>query len=120
MKIAVTSRTTSMDGEVDPRFGRAAYFIIYDTESDEFKAIDNAQNLNAMQGAGIQAAETVVSEGVDAVITGHCGPKAFRTLTAAGIRIFSGASGTIREALDEYSKGKLNETGAPDVQGHWY
>ncbi len=119
MKIAVTSRTASMDGEVDQRFGRAVYFIIYDTESDEFRVVDNAQNLNAMQGAGIQAAETVVSEGVDAVITGHCGPKAFRTLTAAGIRIFSGASGTIKEAIDEYRKGKLNETGAPDVQGHW-
>ena len=52
MKIAVTSRTTSLDGEVDPRFGRAAYFIIYDTESDEFKAIDNAQNRTRCRGPG--------------------------------------------------------------------
>ena len=83
MRIAVTSRGETLDSPIAPRFGRAAGFVIVDTVSGESSFCDNVQNLNAAQGAGIQAAQNVARHGVDCVITGHCGPKAFRTLAAA-------------------------------------
>ena len=83
MKIAITSQGPSLDSLVDPRFGRAKHFILADTEADAFTAHDNAQNLNAPQGAGIQAAQTVARLGAEAVLTGHVGPKAFAVLKAA-------------------------------------
>ena len=119
MKIAITSRGETKGSEVDPRFGRAGYVIIFDTDTGESRAIDNRINVNAMQGAGIQAAETVAREGIEVVVTGHCGPKAFRTLRAAGITVVVGASGTVEEALKRYQNGELTETEGPDVEGHW-
>jgi predicted Fe-Mo cluster-binding NifX family protein len=83
MKIIVTSEGPSLDSSVDPRFGRAKHFVLVDTETDAFSAHDNAQNLSAPQGAGIQAAQTVARLGAEAVLTGHVGPKAFTTLQAA-------------------------------------
>ncbi len=97
MKIAVTAQGTDLESQVDPRFGRTKYFVVIDTDSDNFEVVDNAQNLNAAQGAGIQAVRNVAELGVEAVLTGHCGPNAFRTLTAAGIKVFTGASGTVKD-----------------------
>ncbi len=108
-----------MDSMVDERFGRAKWFIVVDTETGEYQAVSNEQNLNAGQGAGIQAAENVSRYDVEAVITGHCGPKAFRTLKAAGIKIFIGAGGTASETLDKFKRGELAETAGADVEGHW-
>jgi len=119
MKIVVTASKPSLDSPVDARFGRAPYFIAVDTETGEWEAHDNKQNLNAAQGAGIQAAETVSRLGAEAVITGHCGPKAYRTLTAAGIGIAVGAEGTVAEAVEAYKNGKLTPADSPDVEGHW-
>ena len=76
-------------------------------------------NLNAAQGAGIQAGRNVVELGVEAVITGHVGPKAFATLQAGGVKVYCGASGTVAEAVDQYKNGGLQAAPAPDVQGHW-
>jgi len=105
---------------VDPRFGRAAQFIIYDTETGSFEAVSNAQGINASQGAGIQAAETVSNLGATALITGHCGPQASRTLQAAGIAVYSGADGlTVGQALDKFKDGQLEAAGSSDVSGHW-
>ncbi len=81
--------------------------------------MDNTQNFNAMQGAGIQAAETVCRHGAECVITGHCGPKAFRALKAAGIKIAIGAKGTVMQAIEDYKSGKLQSVDSPDVEGHW-
>jgi len=119
MKIAVTAKGKTLDCEVDQKFGRAAGFIVYDTDSKTFEAVDNAQNVNAMQGAGIQAAQKIAEMNVDALITGHCGPNAYRTLTAGGVKTFSGASGTVQEALDKYQAGELQALQGPDVGGHW-
>jgi predicted Fe-Mo cluster-binding NifX family protein len=119
MKVAVTSTGKNMSSEVDQRFGRAPCFIIFDTDTGEARSLDNLVNVNAIQGAGIQAGENIVREGVDVVITGHCGPNAFRTLNAAGIKVVIGASGTIENALEKYEEGDLKENSGPDVRGHW-
>ena len=119
MKIAVTSLGATVESAIDERFGRAKYFIIHDTESDESHAIDNESNLNRQQGAGIQAAEVVVREGAGVVLTGHCGPKAFRTLKAAGIEIVTGCTGTVAATIDSYKQGDLKPVDAPDVDMHW-
>jgi len=119
MKVAITSQGTEPDSPVDMRFGRAKYFAVMDTEQDSFESVDNSQNLNAAQGAGIQAAQNVAGLNVEALITGHCGPKAFRTLTAAGIAIYTGAEGSVREALEALKDGKLAKADGADVEGHW-
>ncbi len=100
MKIALTSTGKTLNSQVDPRFGRAASFIIFDVETGEINVVNNTQNANLPQGAGIQAAQNVSRCGVDYVITGHCGPKAFRTLQSAGIKILVGASGTVGEMIE--------------------
>ena len=94
MNIAVTSEGKDISARVDPRFGRAKWFVIYDTNTDGFEAINNEQVLNLPQGAGIQAAQKVVDRSVEVVLTGHCGPNAFRTLSAAGVKVVVGVSGT--------------------------
>jgi len=119
MKIAITSTGPDLDAEMDQRFGRAQLFLIIDTETDELKAVDNQQNLNAPQGAGIQAAKTVIDQGVEVLITGHCGPNAFKTLLAAGIKVIVGAEGKIGRVLEDFDQGKLQFSTGPDVSGHW-
>jgi predicted Fe-Mo cluster-binding NifX family protein len=119
MKIAVTATGNTLDAQVDPRFGRAPKFILYDSDSDTFEAVDNTQNLNAVQGAGIQSAETVSRNGAECVITGHCGPKAFRTLGAAGVKVYVNAQGTVAEAIRAFKAGELTLASGPDVEGHW-
>ena len=119
MKIAVTSQGTHLTSNLDPRFGRAAYFLVVDTESLEFDVVENTQNLNLPQGAGIQAGKTVADTGARVLITGHCGPKAFDVLNAAGIEIVVGAGGRVVDAIQHYKNGMLEKTDAPDVEGHW-
>ncbi|MFZ5597407.1 MAG: NifB/NifX family molybdenum-iron cluster-binding protein [Bacillota bacterium] len=114
--MAITARGQSLESMADPRFGRCGWLIIVDTVTGEYRAVDNAQNLNASQGAGIQAANNVSRQGVEAVITGHCGPKAFRTLRAAGIKVFSGAGGTVAETLQKFKNGELKEADGADVE----
>jgi predicted Fe-Mo cluster-binding NifX family protein len=119
MKIAVTVREPHPDSEVDPRFGRAAYFLIHDTATGGWESVDNDQNVAAAQGAGVQAAQTMVARDVAALLTGHCGPKAFRVLSAAGVAVCVGATGTASEAVAAYREGRLEPSTTPDVQGHW-
>ena len=119
MKIAVTSVGNDLSSEIDPRFGRAKQFILYDTESGEYESVDNRQNVMAAQGAGIQAAEAISELKADVLITGHCGPRAFGALKAAGVKIIVGATGTVEEAIELFVKGKLGEAQVPDVEGHW-
>ncbi|MBN1938455.1 MAG: NifB/NifX family molybdenum-iron cluster-binding protein [Candidatus Aminicenantes bacterium] len=119
MKIAVTSSGTDLLAAVDTRFGRAPKFIVYDLDGETFTVLDNEMNLNAAQGAGVQAAQNVVRAGAGALVTGHCGPKAFRVLAAAGVKIFTMESGTVAEAVERYRRGELVEAKAADVEGHW-
>lgn len=119
MKIAVTTAGKDLNAPVDTRFGRAAGFIVYDTETKTFETADNTQNLNAAQGAGIQTAQNVATTGAKAVITGHCGPKAFRILSASKITVYLAEQGSVQEALDLLAQNKLIEIKTADVEGHW-
>jgi predicted Fe-Mo cluster-binding NifX family protein len=119
MKVAVTSSGDTLASPVDQRFGRAARFVLYDTVTKETTTADNSQSLDAAQGAGIQAAEAVSRLGAECLLTGHCGPKAFRALTAAGIRVYAGVSGTVAEAIAAFEAGTLTQAAAADVDGHW-
>jgi len=119
MKIAISAAGKTLDSQVDPRFGRAVGFIIYDIETGTFEYKDNSQNLNAMQGAGIQSAKHLSDLGAGALITGHCGPKAFTALKAAGVKIYAGAVGTVEEVIGKFKSGGLSEAHEADVDGHW-
>lgn len=114
MKICITSEGKTLDSQVDPRFGRCQYFIIVDTDTLEFEAIENP-NIEAMGGAGIQSAQLVASKQVKAVLTGNVGPNAFQTLNAAGIDIYTGFSGSIKEAIEAYKSGRLKKIESPSV-----
>lgn len=119
MRVAISASGTTLDSAVDPRFGRAAKFLLLDTDTGAVEAHDNVQSLNAAQGAGIQSAETVSRLGAAVIITGHCGPKAFRTLQAAGILVVTGATGTVAEAVAAWKAGRLKPATGADVAGHW-
>lgn len=119
MKLAVTSDGGDLTGRVAARFGRARYFIIYDVDSGEVEAVDNAQNLEAPQGAGIQAARNIADAGVQAVITGNVGPRAFAALQAAGVPVYLEAAGTVGEAIERYKAGELKPIDGASAEGHW-
>lgn len=119
MKIAITSSGGNLDNEIDLRFGRAKGFVIYETNDDSFEFIDNVQNLEAAQGAGIQAAQNIVNKDVEAVITGHCGPKAFKVLSTSGVKVYTIEAGKISEIIEKFKKGELQEADSADVEGHW-
>lgn len=119
MKIAVTSTGNELISDMDPRFGRAKYFIIVDPETLEYEVVENKQNLNLPQGAGIQAAKIIVDQKADVLISGNCGPKAFRILNAARIKVVTGATGRIMDAILQYKTGQLQATEEPNVAGHW-
>ena len=119
MNIAITSEGKDLDSKVDPRFGRAAYFIIVDPETLAFEVVENSQNLNLPQGAGIQAGKTIVDHKVDVLLTGNCGPKAFKVLQTAGVKVMTGVSGQVKDALLQYKNNELKETENANVDGHW-
>jgi predicted Fe-Mo cluster-binding NifX family protein len=118
MKVAFTTSGNDLAGQLDSRFGRAPRFLVYDLDRDTFEVIDNQQNLNAAQGAGIQSAETIARSGANILVTGHCGPKAFRVLSAARIKLYRTDAPTVAASLEEFRTGKLTETTAADVEGH--
>jgi predicted Fe-Mo cluster-binding NifX family protein len=119
MKIAVTSSGKNLDSPVDPRFGRAAYFLIVNTDSLEFEVVDNSDNINAFKGAGIQAAATISDKGAEVLMTGFCGPNAYKTLAAANIIVANDISGTVREAVAAFKEGKVLFSDGSNVDGHW-
>ena len=117
MRICVTATGTTIDTPVDPRFGRTPYFIIVDSETMAFEAVPNTA-VGAMSGAGIQAAQTVASKGARVVLTGNVGPNAFQALSAAGIKVVTGAIGIVEEVVEKYKRGELKETSSPTVRGY--
>ena len=118
MKIAVTSQGCSLESQVDPRFGRTAYFILIDTSTMAFEAIEN-QNIAAAGGAGISSAKVVIDAGAEAVLTGNCGPNAQRTLSAGNVKLYTGAAGTVAQAVEAFKTGKLTEATWPNVEPHF-
>ncbi len=119
MKIAVTSKGKDLEAEVDPRFGRAAYIIVVDTDSLEFEVLDNSENVNAFKGAGIQAATMISDKKAGVLLTGFCGPNAFKTLEAAKIKVANDCTGTIRDAVKAFNDGKVTFADGANVDGHW-
>ncbi len=109
MKICITSEGNNLDSNVDPRFGRCRYFIFLDTDTGNYEAVENT-GINQSGGAGIQAAQLIISQGVKAVLTGNVGPNAFQALNAGKIGIYTGISGSVKEALALYKTGKLKAT----------
>ena len=118
MKIAISATGPNLDAEVDPRFGRCPYFIIADPETMEFEAVDNSSAM-AGGGAGISAAQMIIGKGVEAVLTGNCGPNAFQVLSAAGIKVMTGVPGTVQDAIQSYKTGHLQPNSQPNVPGHF-
>jgi predicted Fe-Mo cluster-binding NifX family protein len=119
MIIAVTAQGKDLQGEVDPRFGRAKHFMLVDSETMGFEVVENQQNFNLPQGAGIQAAQNIAVRQPEVLLTGNCGPKAFKTLAAAGIKVVVGVSGSIEDAIRAYLRGECQPTTEANVEGHW-
>jgi predicted Fe-Mo cluster-binding NifX family protein len=119
MKIAVTATGPDLDSPMDPRFGRAAYILIVDADTLDVEVLDNAENVNAFKGAGIQAATLVSDKQADVLLTGFCGPNAFKALEAAGIKVAADVSGTVRQAVAAFVDGKVETVTAANTQGHW-
>ena len=119
MKIAISARSASLESEFDSRFGRAPLFVIYDTDTREFASCSNTQNLQAAQGAGIQTAQNVANAGAQAVVSGHCGPKAFTVLNAAGITVYQAKAATVQDVIRQFENGELVAMNSADVEGHW-
>ena len=119
MKIAVTSKGPDLDDQVDPRFGRAAYILVVNSQTFDVDVLDNKENVNALKGAGIQAAGMVSDKGAEVLISGFCGPNAFKTLNAAKIKVASDAKGTVRDAVESFIQGKLTFSDQANVEGQW-
>ncbi|MGB2698385.1 MAG: NifB/NifX family molybdenum-iron cluster-binding protein [Candidatus Zixiibacteriota bacterium] len=118
MKIAISSQGEDLEAMVDPRFGRCTYFIIYDSETKKIEGLSNPA-LEAMGGAGILAAQLIADKGAEVVITGNVGPNAFQTLNQANIKIYGGASGTVKDSLKKFENGELNELSNSSVPRHF-
>jgi predicted Fe-Mo cluster-binding NifX family protein len=114
MKVAVSASGSTLDSEVDPRFGRCPFLLVVETEGMVSELLENPA-LRAPGGAGVQAAQAVAERGVKAVITGNCGPNAYEALSAAGIEVAVGASGSVRQAVEAYRQGRLRPAGGPSA-----
>ena len=118
MKIAVSATAPDLDAEVDPRFGRCQYFIIIDPQSMELETLDNS-NAMAAGGAGISTAQMIAGKGVEVVLTGNCGPNAYQTLSAAGVQVITGVSGSIKDAIEAFKEGRFQSSAQPSVGSHY-
>ena len=118
MKVAVSSTGDNLDAQLDPRFGRCAFFVVVNPDDMSFEAFNNESAAQG-GGAGIQAAQFLASQGVDAVITGNCGPNAVQTLAAAGVELFAGQAGIVKAVVEKFKKGNLSPTSAANVDSHF-
>jgi predicted Fe-Mo cluster-binding NifX family protein len=107
LKVAVSATGNGPESQVDQRFGRARWFIVFDTESDGYEALDNTSAADAASGAGIATAQVVIDAGAQTVLTGACGPKASNALRQGGVKIVEGVAGTAKDAFERFTKGEL-------------
>jgi len=118
MKICITAQGDGLDARVDPRFGRCAYFSIIDPDTQQVTAVNN--NGGASGGSGVQAGQTMADHKVEALLTGNVGPNAYQTLAAAGIVVYTGMSGTVREVLERFRQNDLPAPmNGPSVESHF-
>lgn len=118
MIVAVSSSGQDLNSQIDPRFGRCTNFIFVNSDTMSFEAIANP-NISAAGGAGIQSAQMVADRGAEVVLTGNCGPNAYQTLSAAGVQLIIGVSGTVGDAVERFKSGQLQATTAPNVADHF-
>jgi predicted Fe-Mo cluster-binding NifX family protein len=118
MKIAVSATEPNVDAAVDLRFGRCAYFVIRNLETEQFETVNNA-SARAAGGAGVATAQMIVGKGVGVVITGNCGPNAYQVLAAAGVKVLTGASGGIKDAIEKFQNNEYTEATAANVADHF-
>ena len=118
MRIAVSASNPDLSSPIDPRFGRCPYFLFVDPETMEFEAVQNP-HVASTSGAGIQSAQFIAEKGAKAVLTGSCGPNAFQTLQAAGVEVIVGATGSVKEAVEQYKSGRFQATAQPNVPSHF-
>jgi predicted Fe-Mo cluster-binding NifX family protein len=118
MKVAVTTSGNDLSGPVTPHFGRCPQYLVVDTETMEFEVLQNTA-VGSAHGAGIAAAQLVASKGVKAVLTGNVGPNAYSALSASGIMIVTGVSGTVGDAVKRFNSGGYQSTSGPSVGGHF-
>ena len=119
MKVAVSSTGNSLDSPMDPRFGRASFILVVDTQTLEFEVFDNTENKNAFKGAGIQAAAMISHEDAKVLITGFCGPNAFKTLEAAGVKVVSDQAGRVIDVVQKFKQGNVKYADGANKDGHW-
>ncbi len=117
MKVAVTSSGKSLDGPIDPRFGRCAFFLIFELPDRTPQVIPNEAG-TAMHGAGITTAQMICQEGIQTVITGNVGPNAFQVLSSAGVQVYTTAPTSVKEALEKFERNELIALEAPSGPGH--
>ncbi len=115
MKVCVTAAGREWSAMTQPSFGRAAFFLFIEAESETISAVKNDPGAH---GAGVQAAQTMSEQGAHVVVTGSVGPNAFQGLAAAGVDVYVGATGTVREAYDAYQAGQLTQAVAPTGRPH--
>jgi predicted Fe-Mo cluster-binding NifX family protein len=116
MKICVTSVGRDTTCLVDPRFGRAAHFLLIDTETDAVHCLDEVTA--TAQGAGVMVAQSVIDSGASAVVTGQIGPRAYDVLAAAGIDVFLATSATVGGAIQDLHAGRLEKLRGPTAPRH--
>ncbi len=119
MKIAVPSKGPGIDSEVDQRFGRGAYVLFVDSDTFEFESLDNQKNVNSRKGAGIKTGVMISGKGVAVLLTGFCGPNAFKTLKAANIKVVNEVGGNVKEAVVSFNEGKFSFADDANAEGHW-
>lgn len=119
MKIAISSTGKTLQDKLDPRFGRAAGFIILDLNSGEAEFVDNQGNQQASKGAGIHAAQNVARSGAEAVITGHVGPKAFSALESGKVDVYQSEAKSVQEVVEDFRQGRLARAQGADSAPHW-
>lgn len=120
MKIAICAQQNNQQSPVDTRFGRAAYFAVYDDQSDLWNFVENSQNTQAAQGAGIQAAQFVIDADAEVLLARNTGPKAIAALQAAGVKVFAVEENmNLEQALNAYTDSRLSRMDQANVEGHW-
>ncbi len=117
MKLAVSSSGKDLNAQLDPRFGRCRYFLIIETDTMNFEVFDN-DNAALGGGAGIQSVQFIATKGAKALITGHCGPNAMQTLSAAGVQVYVGQAGTVQGIIDKMKNGQLTPTTEANTSAH--
>ncbi len=117
MRIAISSTGPSLDSRAEERFGRCAYFIIFDDDKDGAEVVQN-EGSKAAEGSGIKSTRMLLQNGVDVVLTGRVGPKAMHALLAGGVAVYTGIGSTVEETLKRYRNGKMTPLGVANAALH--